>query len=93
MMITAYVERGLMFEARQVRHGLGAGALEEFEKMMECGYKPDQVAAEGISRLRREHPAAYHVLCRVHGEKGDWTCVMELRRLMKITKVRKQDAK
>ncbi|CAA7060859.1 unnamed protein product [Microthlaspi erraticum] len=161
------------------RHGLGAEALEEFEKMMECGYKPDQVtfvnllsacahaglveegeekfmlmgrlgiaaekehyacmvdllarageldkaerlikgmpfepdvviwgallgacglhsclelgevAAQGISRLRREHPAAYDVLCRVHGEKGDWASVMELRRLMKITKVRKQDA-
>ncbi|WZY82473.1 pentatricopeptide repeat-containing protein At2g13600-like [Brassica napus] len=161
------------------RHGLGGEALEEFEKMVQCGYKPDQVtfinllsacahaglveegekqfmlmgrfgitaekehyacmvdllaraghldkaerlikgmpfepdfviwgallgacglhsclelgevAAKGISRLRREHPAAYDVLCRVHGEKGDWTSVMELRRLMRKTKAKKQDA-
>ncbi|KFK37492.1 hypothetical protein AALP_AA4G264400 [Arabis alpina] len=161
------------------RHGLGVDALEEFEKMVEGGYKPDQVtfinllsacahaglveegekqfmlmsrlgivaekehyacmvdllgragqldkaerlikgmpfepdvviwgallgacglhsclelgevAAQGISRLRREHPAAYDVLCRVHGEKGDWNSVMELRKLMKKTKAKKQDA-
>ncbi|KAL0674747.1 hypothetical protein Bca4012_002728 [Brassica carinata] len=161
------------------RHGLGVEALEEFERMVQCGYKPDQVtfinllsacahaglveegekqfmlmgrfgitaekehyacmvdllaragqldkaerlikgmpfepdfviwgallgacglhsclelgevAAKGISRLRREHPAAYDVLCRVHGEKGDWTSVMELRRLMRKTKAKKQDA-
>ncbi|KAL1189290.1 Pentatricopeptide repeat-containing protein [Cardamine amara subsp. amara] len=161
------------------RHGLGVNALEEFKKMIESGYKPDQVtfinllsacahtglveegekqfmlmgrfgiaaekehyacmvdllgragqldkaerlikgmpfepdvviwgallgacglhsclelgevAAEGISRLRREHPAAYDVLCRVRGDKGDWTSVMELRKLMKKTKAKKQDA-
>lgn len=161
------------------RHGLGVDAVEKFDKMIECGYKPDQVtfinllsacahaglveegekqfmlmgrlgiaaekehyacmvdllgragqlhkaerlikgmpfepdvviwgallgacglhsclelgevAAEGISRLKREHPAAYNVLCRVHGEKGDWTSVMELRKLMKKTKAKKQDA-
>lgn len=161
------------------RHGLGVDALEEFKKMIECGYQPDQVtfinllsacahaglveegekqfmlmgrlgigaekehyacmvdllgragqldkaeklikgmpfepdvviwgallgacglhsclelgevAAEGISKLRREHPAAYDVLCRVHGEKADWTSVIELRRLMKMTKAKKQDA-
>ncbi|KAH0930196.1 LOW QUALITY PROTEIN: hypothetical protein HID58_015923 [Brassica napus] len=50
------------------------------------------VAAKGISRLRREHPAAYDVLCRVHGEKWDWSSVMELRRLMRKTKAKKQDA-
>ncbi|CAN6834293.1 unnamed protein product [Brassica oleracea] len=161
------------------RHGLGVEALEEFERMVQCGYKPDQVtfinllsacahaglveegekqfmlmgrfgisaekehyacmvdllaragqldkaerlikgtpfepdfviwgallgacglhsclelgevAAKGISRLRREYPAAYDVLCRVHGEKRDWTSVMELRRLMRKTKAKKQDA-
>ncbi|KAF8116629.1 hypothetical protein N665_0015s0006 [Sinapis alba] len=160
------------------RHGLGVKTLEEFERMVQCGYKPDQVtfinllsacahaglveegekqfmlmgtfgitaenehyacmvdllaragqldkaerlikgmpfepdfviwgallgacglysclelgevAAKGILRLKREHPAAYDVLCRVHGEKGDWTSVMELR-LMRNTKAKKQDA-
>ncbi|CAN8285894.1 unnamed protein product [Cochlearia groenlandica] len=161
------------------RHGLGVNALKEFEKMMESGYKPDQVtfinllsacahaglveegekqfmlmgklgisaekehyacmvdllaragqldkaeklikgmpfepdvviwgallgacgmhsclelgevAADGISKLRREYPAAYDVLCKVHGEKGDWSNVVELRMLMKKSKVMKQDA-
>ncbi|ESQ31751.1 hypothetical protein EUTSA_v10005291mg [Eutrema salsugineum] len=180
-LIDMYAKSGDITAASRgfARHGLGVDALEEFEKMIECGYRPDQVtfinllsacahaglvekgqkqfmlmgrlgiaaekehyacmvdlfaraghldkaerlikgmpfepdvviwgallracglhsclelgevAAEGISRLRREHPAAYDVLCRVHGEKGDWTSVMELRRLMKKTKAKKQDA-
>uniref|UniRef100_A0A1J3FYF7 Pentatricopeptide repeat-containing protein, chloroplastic n=1 Tax=Noccaea caerulescens TaxID=107243 RepID=A0A1J3FYF7_NOCCA len=63
--------KGMPFEPDVVIWGSSLGACG-LHSCLELG----EVAAEGISRLRREHPAAYDVLCRAHGEKGDWTSVM-----------------
>ncbi|PON61760.1 Tetratricopeptide-like helical domain containing protein [Parasponia andersonii] len=51
-----------------------------------------EFAAKGINRLKNEHPAAYSALLKIHGEKGSWNNVTELREMMKGNRVRKQSA-
>lgn len=51
-----------------------------------------EIAAEGINQLKNEHPAVYSVLLKIHGEKGAWNSVIELREMMKGKRVRKQNA-
>ena len=49
-------------------------------------------AAEGINKLKTNHPAGYSVLSKIHGEQGSWSSVIGLREMMKRNHVRKQNA-
>ncbi|KAF6155817.1 hypothetical protein GIB67_039148 [Kingdonia uniflora] len=49
-------------------------------------------AAEELYKLQQDHPAVYSLLCKIHGNKGVWTSVTELRKMMKDMKARKQKA-
>jgi pentatricopeptide repeat protein len=51
-----------------------------------------QFAAEGISKLKIDHPAVYSMLSKIHSEKGAWSSVIELREMMKERRVNKQKA-
>uniref|UniRef100_A0A7N1A2D3 Pentatricopeptide repeat-containing protein n=1 Tax=Kalanchoe fedtschenkoi TaxID=63787 RepID=A0A7N1A2D3_KALFE len=51
-----------------------------------------ELAALGISNLKKDHPAIYSLLSKIHGEKGTWTTVCELRKLMNDRGARKQNA-
>ncbi|XP_065864251.1 pentatricopeptide repeat-containing protein At4g16835, mitochondrial-like [Euphorbia lathyris] len=51
-----------------------------------------EFAAEGIHKLKRDHPAAYLMLSKIHGERGEWNGVMELRQLMKHRRIRNEKA-
>ncbi|KAB1199890.1 hypothetical protein CJ030_MR0G010413 [Morella rubra] len=51
-----------------------------------------QIAAEGIWKLKNGHPAVYSMLSKIHGEKGAWGRVTELREMMKERRVRKRKA-
>ncbi|XP_060962421.1 pentatricopeptide repeat-containing protein At4g02750-like [Cannabis sativa] len=51
-----------------------------------------EFAAEGINKLKNEHPVVYSVLMKIYGEKGAWNSAMELREMMKKKKVQKQNA-
>ncbi|KAF2325078.1 hypothetical protein GH714_022655 [Hevea brasiliensis] len=122
------------------RHGLATRALEEFERMIKSGVRPDQVtflnilsasghgglveegqldkaeelikgmpyepdvvvwgallgacgihsslelgafAARGINKLKEDHPVAYSMLSKIHGERGEWNGIVGLRKMMK----------
>lgn len=41
-----------------------------------------ELAAEGVSRLKKDHPVIYLVLSKIHGEKGVWEKAIELRKMM-----------
>ena len=49
-------------------------------------------AADGIRRLEQDHPVMYSTLLKIHGEKGVWTSVLELKKKMKEQGARKQTA-
>ncbi|KAL9671150.1 hypothetical protein QQ045_008716 [Rhodiola kirilowii] len=51
-----------------------------------------QTAAQGLSNLKIDHSAVYSVLSKIHGEKGTWSSVFELRKLMNHSGTRKQNA-
>ena len=51
-----------------------------------------QVAAERICKLKNDHPAVYSMLSKIHGEKGVWSSVIEIREMMKERRVKKQKA-
>ncbi|XP_010525245.1 PREDICTED: pentatricopeptide repeat-containing protein At1g62260, mitochondrial-like [Tarenaya hassleriana] len=79
--------KGMPFEPDVVIWGALLGACG-LHSCLELG----EVAANGVSKLRSDHPAAYEVLLRIHGEKGVWTSVTELRKLMKQKNAKKQKA-
>ncbi|KAJ0112323.1 hypothetical protein Patl1_00843 [Pistacia atlantica] len=54
--------------------------------------KLGELAAEGISRLERHHPAVYSMLTKIHGENGAWNIVVKLRKMLNEKRVRKQKA-
>ncbi|KAK9085225.1 hypothetical protein Sjap_025636 [Stephania japonica] len=41
-------------------------------------------AAEEMYKLERDHPAAYSLLSKIHGDKGEWARVVELRKMMEV---------
>lgn len=49
-----------------------------------------EYAAEGVSKLKADHPAAYSVLSRIHGEKESWNKVIELKKKMMEGNAKKQ---
>ncbi|XP_015891730.3 pentatricopeptide repeat-containing protein At2g13600-like [Ziziphus jujuba] len=49
-------------------------------------------AAQGIKKLKDDHPAIYSMLSKIHGEKGAWSSVAELKGIMKKKNVMKQTA-
>ncbi|OVA13236.1 Pentatricopeptide repeat [Macleaya cordata] len=49
-------------------------------------------AAEEIYKLEQDHPAVYSLLTKIHGEKGVWNMVTELRKMMNENGARKQKA-
>ncbi|KAK9089305.1 hypothetical protein Scep_028387 [Stephania cephalantha] len=42
-------------------------------------------------KLEQGHPAAYSLLSKIHGDKGEWARVIELRKMMEI-ETKKQKA-
>ncbi|KAK9092498.1 hypothetical protein Syun_027409 [Stephania yunnanensis] len=48
-------------------------------------------AAEEMYKLEQGHPAAYSLLSKIHGDKGEWARVIELRKIMEI-ETKKQKA-
>ncbi|KAF5462388.1 hypothetical protein F2P56_018398 [Juglans regia] len=79
--------RRMPFEPDVVVWGalLGASGLHS---SLEFG----QIAADGICKLKNDHPAIYSMLSKIHGEQGVWSSVSEVRRMMKERRVRKQKA-
>ncbi|KAJ7973096.1 Pentatricopeptide repeat-containing protein [Quillaja saponaria] len=51
-----------------------------------------EFAAERIREQKSDHPASYSILSKIHGEKGVWSDVIELRNMMKERQIRKQKA-
>ncbi|PRQ45152.1 hypothetical protein RchiOBHm_Chr3g0487081 [Rosa chinensis] len=49
-------------------------------------------AAEELDKLESDHAAIYSTLSRIHGERGVWNSVLELRKKMKEKGVQKQNA-
>ncbi|KAK9281675.1 hypothetical protein L1049_004579 [Liquidambar formosana] len=51
-----------------------------------------EFAAYGIYKLEKDHPAIYLMLSKIHGEKGVWSSVIELRKMVKESHAKKQKA-
>ncbi|CAN7018978.1 unnamed protein product [Brassica oleracea var. botrytis] len=68
------------------RHGLGVEALEEFERMVQCGYKPDQVtfinllSACAHAGLVEEGEKQFMLMGRfgISAEKEHYACMVDL---------------
>lgn len=107
------IQAGLVHYACMVDLYGRAGQLEKAEKLIEAmPFEPDVVvwgallgacgmysslelgenAAKGIKKLKDDHPAIYSMLSKIHGEKGAWNSVAELKRIMKEKNVMKQRA-
>ncbi|XP_044491466.1 pentatricopeptide repeat-containing protein At4g02750-like [Mangifera indica] len=54
--------------------------------------KLGELAAESISRLKKDHPAVHSMLTKIHGEKGAWSTVVTLRKMLNEKRFRKQEA-
>lgn len=61
-----------------------------------CGLHSDmqlgEFAAEKMRQLQKNHPASYHILSKIQGEKGLWSSVNELKDTMNERHARKQRA-
>lgn len=61
-----------------------------------CGLHTDlgfsEFAKRGISRLEKDHPALYSMLAKIYSEKGRWSNVFELKKMMKERWAKKQKA-
>ncbi|GLT43097.1 hypothetical protein SLA2020_170690 [Shorea laevis] len=79
--------KGMPFEPDVVVWGALLGACG-LHSSLELG----EFAAEGISKLKIDHPAAYTVLSKIHGEKEVWNSVLELKNIMKEKNATKQKA-
>ncbi|XAR58361.1 hypothetical protein NMG60_11013735 [Bertholletia excelsa] len=51
-----------------------------------------ELAANRIYKLEKDHPAVYSLLSKIHGEQGKWGTVIDLRRMMKERRAKKQKA-
>ncbi|XP_057461492.1 pentatricopeptide repeat-containing protein At4g02750-like [Actinidia eriantha] len=51
-----------------------------------------EFAAKGIRTLQKDHPAVYLLLSKIHSEQGIWDTVIELRKMMKHRRAKKQKA-
>ncbi|KAF5192116.1 Pentatricopeptide repeat-containing protein [Thalictrum thalictroides] len=49
-------------------------------------------AAEEMYKLEKDHPAMYSLLSKIHGDKGGWSRVIEMRKMMKQVGAKKQTA-
>nr|GEY74015.1 pentatricopeptide repeat-containing protein At4g02750-like [Tanacetum cinerariifolium] len=54
-----------------------------------CGLHSCYELANGIEDLARDHPTIYRMLIKLHGEKGAWSRVIEMRNKMMETGARK----
>ncbi|WCJ22353.1 Pentatricopeptide repeat (PPR) superfamily protein [Euphorbia peplus] len=77
--------KGMPFEPDVIVWGALLGACG-LHSSLELG----EFAAKGVEKLKSDHPAAYLVLSKIHGEKGEWNGVMDLRELMKYRHIRNQ---
>ncbi|KAM5558401.1 pentatricopeptide repeat-containing protein [Rosa sericea] len=97
-MVDLYGKAGELEEAEKLIHGmpfqpdvviwcalLGACGLHSSLKLGEF-------AAEELDKLESDHAAIYSTLSRIHGERGVWNSVLELRKTMKEKGVQKQNA-
>ncbi|KAF2325054.1 hypothetical protein GH714_022471 [Hevea brasiliensis] len=90
-----------------------AGQLDKAEELIKgMPYEPDVVvwgallgacgihsslelgafAARGINKLKEDHPVAYSMLSKIHGERGEWNGIVGLRKMMKQRHVKNQKA-
>ncbi|KAM7497178.1 hypothetical protein LguiA_021592 [Lonicera macranthoides] len=51
-----------------------------------------EFAAGELCKLEQGHPAVFSMLSKIHGEKGVWSSVIEIRRMMKESHTKKQKA-
>ncbi|KAK2968321.1 hypothetical protein RJ640_021710 [Escallonia rubra] len=51
-----------------------------------------EFATRGLQDLEQDHPAVYSMLSKIHGEKGIWSNVTEIRKMMKASRAKKQKA-
>lgn len=79
--------RGMPFKPDAVIWGALLGACG-LHSCLELG----QLAAEGISKLKNDHPAIYSVLSRIYGETGAWSTLTKLKDMMRKNRVKKQKA-
>ncbi|GKA78234.1 pentatricopeptide repeat-containing protein [Tanacetum coccineum] len=54
-----------------------------------CGLNSSYELANGIEDLARDHPTIYRMLIKLHGEKGAWSRVIEMRNKMMETGAKK----
>ncbi|KAI3803913.1 hypothetical protein L1987_32078 [Smallanthus sonchifolius] len=57
-----------------------------------CGLHSCYELANALENLARDHPTIYSMLMKLHGEKGEWSRVIEMRNKMIETGARKQKA-
>ncbi|KAA8549058.1 hypothetical protein F0562_000742 [Nyssa sinensis] len=79
--------KGMPFEPDVVVWGAFLAACGLYSSL-ELG----EFAAEGVYKLESDHPAVYSMLSKIHGEKGVWGTVFELRKMMKERHAKKQKA-
>ncbi|KAF8392702.1 hypothetical protein HHK36_023051 [Tetracentron sinense] len=79
--------KGMPFEPDLVVWGALLGACG-LHSSLELGL----FAAEGIYKLEQDHPAVYSMLSKIHGDRGVWSSVIELRKMMKQLRAKKQKA-
>lgn len=79
--------QGMPFQPDVVVWGALLGACG-LHSSLELG----EFAAKELDKLKSDHPAIYSTLSRIHGEKGVWNSVLELRKTMKDKGVQKQNA-
>ncbi|XP_059659262.1 pentatricopeptide repeat-containing protein At4g02750-like [Cornus florida] len=79
--------KGMPFEPDVVVWGALLGACV-LHSSLEIG----EFAAEGIYNLEKSHPAVYTMLSKIHGEKGAWGSVIELKNMVKEMRAKKQKA-
>uniref|UniRef100_A0A2P2Q486 Uncharacterized protein MANES_05G012800 n=1 Tax=Rhizophora mucronata TaxID=61149 RepID=A0A2P2Q486_RHIMU len=78
---------GMPFEPDVVLWGALLGACG-LHSCLELG----AYAVEGIERLKEDHPITYAMLSKIHGDRGQWADIIELRKMMKVRHVKKQEA-
>lgn len=79
--------QGMPFQPDVVVWGALLGACG-LHSSLELG----EFAANELDKLKSDHPAIYSTLSRIHGEKGVWNSVLELRHTMKDKGGQKQNA-
>ncbi|CAK9145241.1 unnamed protein product [Ilex paraguariensis] len=98
-MVDLYGRAGLLEKAEKLIKGMPLepdvfvwGALLGACGLHSC-LELGRFAAEGIYKLQKNHPAVYLMLSKIHGEKGTWSSVVELTKMMKERRAKKQKAR